>query len=246
MTYIKTFFGYEIDFNHAVRLFSIHHLYTILVAMFAIFGTLKYAQRLREHESEKKIKYTVATLLITLEVLYHIHTWSSPYASISLPLHICSFATIMNITLLLTDSKRVFKYAFFFGTLGGFMALFIPFSYGYTYFNFRYYHFMVMHFLIMAVPIYYYKTYNFRVTYKNLLSVFGTTVILGLSVYLINIPLQTNYWYVSVIPPEMISIFPSWPLYITTFVAILFSAMNILYYLSHKKFEHLEETKKII
>ena len=244
MTYLKTFFGHDIDYNHAVQIFGIHHFYTICVALFAIFGTLRFASTIKEKVNENKLKYSLAALLITLEVTYHLHNWS--YPRVSLPLHICSFATILNITLLLTDNKRIFNYAFFFGILGGFMALFIPFSYGYTYFNFRYYHFMLMHFLIMAVPLYYYKALHYRVTYKTLIDVYKIIIVVAIMIYLINIPLQTNYWFISTIPPEVQTIFPNWPIYITTFMALVFSTMNLLYYLSHKKFDHCEEIEKVV
>lgn len=244
MSVIKRFFGHDIDWDHAVKLFGIHHLYYIMVAFFAIFGTLHFAPKIAARVNEKKFKYTIALLLISLEIMYHVHNWT--YPRVSLPLHICSFATIMNITLLLTDSKRVFNYSFFFGVLGGIMALSIPFSYGYTYFNFRYYHFMIMHFLIIAVPLYYYKVHNYRVSYKILLRTYESILVLAIAIYLINSQLKTNYWFISSIPPEVENIFPGWPIYITTFLALVFSTMNLLYYFSHKKFEHCEESKRIV
>lgn len=244
MIYLRTFFGHDINYDQAVRFFTIHHLIYVLVAFLAIFGTLRVAERIKSYYRENKIKVYIAFLLVSLEILYHVHNWT--YPRFSLPLHICSFATIMNITLLLTNNKRIWNYAFFFGVLGGIMALSMPFSLGYTYLNFRYYHFMIMHFLIIAVPIYYYKAYNYRVTYKNLLDVYRTVLLLAVPIYLVNKVLDTNYWYFTKIPPEMKDIFHNWPVYMTTFVAFLFASMNMLYYLSHKRFEHIKETEKVI
>lgn len=243
MTFLRTFFGHDINASQAVQLFTWHHALYFFVAVLAFFITLRYSYIIKQHRHEKRFKLGVAALLIIFELAYHIHNWS--YPRFSIPLHICSFATIMNIVLLLTDSKRVFNYAFFFGVLGGFMALSIPFTLGYTYFNFRYYHFMIMHFTIMAVPLYYYRSYNFRVSYKMLLDVYRSTLVISIVVLLINRLLHTNYWFISEIPPEMTTFFINWPVYIFFFMGLVFTTMNILYFLTHKKYDFADPYEKV-
>ena len=133
---LNRFFGHDIDYSKAVTLFSIHHLIYVLSGITTVFLILKYAKKIKEMNIEPHLKKGVAIFLILLEIMYHIHNWT--YPRLSIPLHICSFATFMAIYLLLTDNERTFKYLFFFGTLGGAMALLIPLSLGYTYYNFRY------------------------------------------------------------------------------------------------------------
>ena len=229
----QRFFGHDIDFDKAATMFTIHHLIYVLCGVFTVFMVLKYAKRIKESKYEHHLKRYWVGLLLILEISYHIHNWT--YPRLSLPLHICSFATIMAIYLLLTDNKRVFNYVFFYGTLGGLMALTFPNSVGYTYFNFRYYHFIFLHCTIIAVPLYYYKAYDYRVTYKTLWKVYKSVILLAVIVHLINLSFQhygidSNYWFISYVPSNVENIFTNYPFYVVTFMAAVFTSMNILYF----------------
>jgi len=245
MTFEK-FFGHDIDFSKAVKMFTYHHLILTLFAIGSIFLTLKLANRIRNSSKEQRIKYIFIGVLLFLEVTYHIHNWT--YPRVSIPLHVCSFAVVMNIALLLTDNKKVWNYAFFFGTIGGIMALVIPNSYGYTYYNFRYYHFIIIHSVILSIPLYYYKAYNYRIDYKITLDVFRSSVIMGITVFVVNGLfhmiddffkldgfLYTNYWFIYEVPDNVSSFFTNWNVYIICFVALVFLTMNTLYFASNFK-----------
>ncbi|MBN2604274.1 MAG: TIGR02206 family membrane protein [Bacilli bacterium] len=232
MTFQK-FFGHDIDYSKAATMFTYHHIILICFALLSIFATLHFAAKIRLKSNEKRIKHFVAILLIFLEIAYHIHNWT--YPRISVPLHVCSFAVIMNIILLYTDSKKIFNYAFFFGVLGGFMALFIPNSLGYTYYNFRYYHFIILHSLLIIVPMYYYKAYHYRVSYRTMLKTFRFSVLSGIVVYIINGFLNTNYWFISYIPSNVSGFFTNWNIYIVTFIFTVFFTMNLLWFISNVK-----------
>lgn len=243
MTFEK-FFGHDIDFNKAATMFTIHHFLLSLIALGSIILTLKIADKIRNSSKEQRIKYIFIGILVFLELTYHIHNWT--YPRISVPLHVCSFAVFLNITLLLTDSKKVWNYAIFFGTVGGIMALIIPNTYGYTYFNFRYYHFIAIHSVILSIPLYYYKAYNYRIDYKTTMEVFKTSVILGIIIYVTNGLfhmfdnmfelagfLNTNYWFIYEIPENVAPTFHNWNVYIIFFVALVFLTMNTLYFVSN-------------
>jgi hypothetical integral membrane protein (TIGR02206 family) len=195
---------------------------------------------------EPYLKKGVAIFLILLEIMYHIHNWT--YPRLSIPLHICSFATFMAIYLLLTDNERTFKYLFFFGTLGGAMALLIPLSLGYTYYNFRYYHFIFLHCTIIAVPLYYYKAYDFRVTYRNVWGVYKAILLLAILIHLINLTfihfgIESNYWYITTIPANVEKFFSAWAIYIVTFMTAVFTTMNLLYFVTRDEYTLLLEEK---
>ena len=204
-----------------------------------MFLVLKYAKRIKATGKDYYLKRYWIVLIIVLEFMYHYHNWT--YPRFSLPLHICSFAAIMSIVLLLTDSKRVFNYVFFFGTLGGIMALAFPTSYGYTFYNFRYYHFMILHCSIIAVPMYYYKAYDYRVTYLKLWQVYKTVLILAIGVHLLNLTFASlgyegvNYWFITYVPKEVSGFFTNYPLYVFTFLSLVFLSMNILYFVTKDK-----------
>lgn len=233
---LETFFGHDIDFTKSANMFTIHHLIYVLSAVLTIVLTLRYAKAIKASKHEQKIKTIVFYTLIVFELFYHIHNWT--YPRLSIPLHICSFAVVMSLFMLQKDSKRLFEYLFFFGTLGGIMALFFPNSWGYTYLNIRYYHFLLLHNLLIAIALYYYKAYEYRITYQTLWKVYKTVLVLAIFIHLINLTFHhfgydANYWFITYIPYVAEDFFPSYPLYIFTFLSVVFLSMNILYISTH-------------
>lgn len=235
---LTTFFGHDLDISKSATMWTVHHAILIFFALIAIIGTLYIAIKIRAKENEKQIRYIFIGVLLILELAYHIHNWTAPLdlrleRGISVPLHVCSFALFLNIALLYTNSEKIFKYAFVFGTIGGFMAMFMPNSLGYTYYNFRYYHYIILHTIIMGVPIYYFKAYNYRIEYKEILNIFRNVILLGITIYIINELLGTNYWFINYIPENVASWFPSWRVYMLTFTGTVFFTMNVLYVVSN-------------
>jgi hypothetical integral membrane protein (TIGR02206 family) len=234
--FLKTFFGHDIDFEKAATMFTIHHAIYIGMAIVSIIFILRYANKIKQSPHEQTIKRVMVGVLIVFEIAYHIHNWT--YPRFSIPLHICSFAVIMSIYMLLTDSKRVFEYFFFFGTLGGIMALAFPNSWGYTYLNFRYYHFMLLHSFLIMIPLYYYKAYGYRLTYHSVIKVYKMVLVTAIFVHIMNLFFQnmgydSNYWFITYIPQVVDDFFTSYPLYIVTFLAAVFTSMNILFFATH-------------
>lgn len=238
--FFNTVFGHELDFSKAATMFSIHHAIYMFSAVITIVLIKKYAKVIRNHPHELRIRKIVVWTLVVLEISYHLHNWS--YPRFSLPLHICSFAVFMSIYVLNTNSKRVYNYLFFFGTLGGIMALTFPNSWGYTYLNFRYYHFLILHNILIAVSLYYYFGYGYRVTYRTLLNVFRSVLIIGIFVHLFNLTLlhfgyDVNYWFITYIPQAVDDFFTNYPIYILTFITLVFVSMNVLFFVTHQ--DHL-------
>jgi len=227
----KLFFSHEPDMANAATLLSIHHFILMGFGVLAILIPLKFSKKIRNHPKEKILKIILAIVLILLEIGYHIHNWYKPMTSV--PLHICSFAVFLNVTLLLTDSKRVFEYAFFFGILGGLLALYLPDTMGFPYYNFRYYHFLILHSLLIVVPLYYYKAYGYRVDYKITIKVFKAVVITGIVIYIINSFIGTNYWFVTKVPSNVQFVFKRWNVYIVCFSTLIFLSMIGLTFFSN-------------
>ncbi|GEM_PF-1149281 len=230
------FFGHDIDFSKAAEMWTIHHLIYVLSAVLTIVLILRYAPHIRAWKHERMLKRVIVGVLIVFELTYHLHNWS--YPRFSIPLHICSFAVFMSIHILLTDSKKTFEYLFFFGTLGGIMALLFPNSWGYTYMNFRYYHFLILHNMLIAISLYYYKAYGYRITYPILIRVFKSVLVMAIVVHLINLTFlrlgyDSNYWFVTYVPHVVEDVFTHYPIYIVTFISSVFLSMNILFAATH-------------
>ncbi len=235
----ENFFGYVIDFERSVRLFSWHHYMLIGFAILAIFLPLQFSKNIYNSEYERKIRNIAFIWLLILEIIYHVHNWYN--GVFSLPLHICSFAVIMNLALLKTNSQRIFEYVFFFGVLGGFMALMVPFSYGFPYYNIRYHHFILIHMTIIMIPLYYYRAYKFRVTRRATYKTFVMALLVAPVIYNLNLVLSTvsgdtvvNYWFITHIPEHVERIFGNHVLYLGVLVSLIYIAHMVLYKLSNR------------
>ena len=227
------FFDHDTNINLAATMFSIHHLIYASTAVITVFITLKFAKMIHNSVHEKAFRIGFIVVLLFFELSYHIHNWT--YPRFSVPLNICSFALFMSVYLLATNNKRIFKYVFFFGTLGGILALVLPTTLGYTYYNFRYYHFWFVHSLLIAVPLYYYSGYNYKVNYRDLLHVYSTVVLATIPIFLFNSLFNTNYWFINEIPDNVSTFFPNFYVYIFVWYFTVFFSMNLLYLFTKQK-----------
>lgn len=225
------FFGHDIDFDFAMQPFTWQHYLLIFLGVLCVVVTLNYAKNLKAYKYEKRIKIGFAIWLLLLELSYHIHYWV--YGLFSVPLHVCSFGVLLSIILLITDNKKVFEILFFVGIFGGLLALFIPNTLGYTYYNMRYYHFIFLHMSIAIVPIYYFKAYGFRIKISSIYKTFGYfMLILPLVVY-VNYVRDKNYMFIGDKPEIIADLLPKWPYYIIIFIVLALLMFHVLYLVSN-------------
>jgi len=232
------FFGHDIDFDLAMKPFTWQHYLLMILAILSVVGTLMLADKLKAYKHEKRIRIGFAIWLFALELSYHLHYWF--FGMFSVPLHICSFGVFLSIILLLTDNKKVFEILFFVGIFGGLLALFIPNTLGYTFYNMRYYHFIVLHMSITIVPIYYYKAYGFRIKLSSIYKTFGYFILVSPLVIYVNYIKDKNYMFIGDKPDIIAHLLPEWPYYIIVFAVLAFIMFHILFFISNlfNKFEH--------
>ena len=235
----EKFFGYVIDPDRAVQLFTWHHYMLIGFAILSIYLPIQFSQKIKNSRYEARFRNGVFIWLLFLEIIYHAHNWYN--GEISFPLHICSFAVIMCLGLLKTNSQRIFEYVFFFGVLGGFMALIVPFSYGFPYYNIRYHHFILIHMTIIMIPLYYFHAYNFRVNKRALYKTFLMVLLVAPIIYNINLLLSrlsdtsnVNYWFITYIPEHVSFIFSNQWIYLAVLLSLIYVAQVILYKVSNR------------
>jgi hypothetical integral membrane protein (TIGR02206 family) len=234
---LERFWNHELDPSLAMQPFTWQHGVLILLGIFSVILTLRYAEGIHNYKHEKRIKRGFAFWLLFLEIVYHLHYWT--YGMFSVPLHLCSFGVMFSIAILFTDSKKAFEILFFLGIFGGLIALFIPNSLGYTYYNMRYYHFILLHMSIAIVPIYYYKAYGYRVTKHSVYKTIVFVLLLTPLVTFVNVTQNKNYMFIGEKPAILANYLPDWPYYIIIFVVIGFFLLNGLYYLSNLNFQKL-------
>jgi len=230
------FFGQEINFDLAMKPFTWQHYLLISLGIASVVVTLLLANKLKKSRFEKRVKIGFAIFLIILELTYHIHYWA--FGMFSVPLHVCSFGVILSVILLLTNKYKAFEILFFVGILGGLLALFIPNTLGYPYYNIRYYHFILLHMSITIVPVYYYKAYGFRIKFSSIYKTAGLFLaILPLVVY-VNYTFDRNYMFIGEKPSIIANLLPEWPYYIIIFIALGFIIFHLLYLVSNFKYRN--------
>lgn len=235
------FFGHDIDFDLAMKPFTWQHYLLIFLGIMCVVITLKYAKKLKNSKYEALIKKVFIGWLILLELSYHIHYWA--YGMFSVPLHVCSFGMLFSVLLLATGKYRYFEILFYVGILGGLLALFFPNTLGYTYFNMRYYHFIFLHMAIAMIPIYYYKAYDFRISYRSIYKTMGLLFSVLPLVIFVNYMFDKNYMFIGEKPEIVASILPDWPFYIIIFVGLIPILFHGLYFISNFDFKRLQFQK---
>jgi len=228
---LERFFGHDIDFDLAMKPFTWQHFLLMFLGILSVVLTIKYAKKIKNSRFEKKIKIGFAIWLIVLELAYHIHYWAA--GMFSVPLHVCSFGVTFSIILLLTNKYKIFEILFFVGIFGGLLALFIPNTLGYTYYNMRYYHFIVLHMSIAIVPIYYFKAYGFRVKMSSIYRTFGFMFIFLPLVVYVNYQFDQNYMFIGEKPTIIAKYLPDWPYYIILFLFLGLALSHLLVFVSN-------------
>lgn len=234
----ERFWNHDLDPSMAMQPFTWQHGILILLGILSVVFTLRYAKKVHNYKYEKRIKRGFAFWLLFLEIVYHLHYWT--YGMFSVPLHLCSFGVMLSIIVLLTDSKKIFELLFFIGIFGGLIALFIPNSLGYTYYNMRYYHFILLHMSIAIVPIYYFQAYGYRVTKMSVLKTSGFIILLTPLVTYVNMTQNKNYMFIGEKPEILANYLPDWPYYILVFIVLGFVLFNLLYFISNVNYSALK------
>jgi len=232
---LKRFFGYDIDPELAIQVFTWQHYLFILLALVTVVITLLVADKVYNLKSKEKLRKTIIAILIMLETSYHVHNWLR--GQFSVPLHLCSFSMMLSILLVLTRDKRFFELLFFIGPLGGIVALIFPEMGGFTYYSFRYYHFIITHLFIISIPLYYYKAYGMRVDGMSAIKTYIFLSVLAPIVYTVNKTFDMNYIFINKKPKlELVANnIPEWPYYIILFLAGVFLFHLVIYKISNMK-----------
>ncbi|XMB86134.1 TIGR02206 family membrane protein [Mycoplasmatota bacterium WC44] len=232
---IRRFFGYDINQELTIQVFTWQHYTFIIVALLTAILTLRYANKVRNSKHEKTILNIVFFILIGLESSYHIHNWLR--YQFSVPLHLCSFSMILSMLLLKTKNIKYFELLFFIGPLGGFTALVFPEMGGFTYLNFRYYSFIISHLFIIAIPLYFYQSYGMRVNKQSLKKTYIFLISLLPVIYMVNRIFGMNYIFVNKKPKlELVANnIPEWPYYLILFIVFAFSFIFTVYKVSNMR-----------
>ena len=109
------------------ELFGIPHLVALTIVILVNLGLIAIGRRLPDRW-RIAIRYTLVTLLLVDEALWHGWNWSIGEWSIvkMLPLHLCSVLVFLSAVMLITKSYAIFEFAYLLGIAGAHQALLTP------------------------------------------------------------------------------------------------------------------------
>ena len=215
------------------QLFSISHLIPILILITICIVMFFYREKLRTPGVDNIIRYGLALLMISQEILLHVWRVNNDIWTLSesLPLELCSVSLLLATLLLLNKKYGLFEIVYFWG-LGGAINSFITPDVGiYGFPHFRFIQFFISHGLIILAILYMVFVHKYYPTHKSILKTFMATILYGRVLVIINSLLDGNYLFICRKPEAetILDIMGPWPLYVIIFVSFTFLVCYILY-----------------
>ncbi len=209
-----------------------HCIVLVLVGLLNVWLLLR-GRWIPEHW-RKKVRYTLAAMLLLNEMAWHTWNWATGQWSVQtmLPLHLCSIFVFVNAAALITKNYRLYEFAYFLGLIGAVQPLFTPDLGQYGYPHFRFFQTFISHGSIVTAAIYLTAVEGYRPTFQSLVRVlvWGNVYMVGVGG--INALLGSNYLYIARKPdtPSLIDLMPPWPWYILV-IELLAVVLVVLLYL---------------
>lgn len=220
------FYNPEIHF----KMWGTSHLVVIFLSINLILVLFLFKKRLFPYRHV--IRITVGSALILSRIsldFWYIQTgeWD---IGVSLPLELCSIASLMCGVMLLTKSERLFEVFYFIAIGGAIQAILTP-SLDYGFPQFRFFQFFIDHFLLILAPLIMIALYEYRVTIGSVLKAFITINLIAIAVFFINISIPANYMFLRHKPatPSLLDLLGDYPWYLLSLQGVTIAVFLILY-----------------
>lgn len=198
-------------------LFSTSHLIALGCFLTLIFLLIANRRRFTDLD-RKRIRYTMAIVLVINEIAWHVWNASVGQWNIQtmLPFHLCSVFVWIGAYMLVKKNVRIYEFAYLLGIPGALQAMLTPDLGIYDFPHFRYYQVFISHGLIIVSALYMTVVEGFRPTPRSLIR-----VLVGANVYMVlitalNFIIGSNYLFTAHKPPtaSLLDVLPAWPWYL--------------------------------
>lgn len=206
------------------------HLYTILFISLVLTSLFIFRKSFMPYRKFIRITAGWALIIGRLSLdLWYVLTkqWS---LTSSLPLELCSIATILCGIMLLTKSYRLFEVFYFIALGGASQAILTPDLY-FDFPQFRFLQFFIDHLLLLMAPLILLWLYHFKITLKSLVKSFIFLNIIAGGIFTINILLDANYMFLRQKPTSgsLLDFLGPYPYYIFSLEIVVLLIFAILY-----------------
>lgn len=148
----------------------------------------------------------------------------------SLPLELCSIASIACAFMLLTKNRFLFEAFYFIGIAGATQAILTPdLAFGFP--QYRYVQFFFDHLLLIAAPILMIWLYDYSITKWSLLKAFITINCIAACTFVLNLILDANYMFLMHKPnsASLLDMLGPYPMYLFALEIIALAIFFLLY-----------------
>ncbi len=214
------------------QLFGSAHL-TALAIVLAINLAIVFLWRNPSPRSRRIVRYTLASVLVVNETLWHLWNYTTGQWTIQtmLPLHLCSIMVWLSAYMLAFENYALYEFVYFMGIGAALQALLTPDAGRYGFPHFRFFQTIVSHGAIITAAVYMTVIEGFRPYGKSLLR-----LVIGLNIYMafvmvVNSLIGSNYLFIARKPDtaSLIDVLGPWPWYILSIEAIGVVICLILY-----------------
>ena len=217
-------------------MFGPSHWAAIIFFLILVFWLPWYAKNNLNSDKQNKIGFVLGIIVfinypiwVLLEILA-----GSFDVSLHLPLHLCRFANILILFVMIKKNYFVFEILYFWGLSGMFQGMITP-DIIEDFPHFHYFRYFAGHHLLVVAMIYAVVVYRMKPTIKSVKKAF-----IGLNIFLViafisNIIIGSNYFWIMGKPPagSLLDYMGPWPWYILTgeFVALAHFMLAYLLFL---------------
>ena len=206
------------------------HLITISLVFGLLFSFYLFRRSLIPYR--RVIRITVGSLLIMSRIsldIWYISTGMWDIKS-SLPLELCSIASLLCGIMLLTKSRHLFEVFYFIAIGGAIQAILTPDLY-FGFPQYRFIQFFADHSMLILAPLIMIWLYNYTITLTSVLKAFLTINAIAAVVFIINIFISSNYMFLMHKPSSasLLDLLGPYPYYLLSLEAITLAVFFILY-----------------
>jgi len=205
------------------------HLLTITILSCLLLSFYLLRHPLRRYRKPLRIAIAISLIIsrLSLDVWYYTTgTWD---IRTSLPLELCSIASLVCAFMLLTKNQFLFNICYFIGIAGAIQAIITPeLMLGFP--QYRFIQFFLDHFLLITGPLLMIWLYDYKVTMRSLWNAFLTLNGIAAIVFCFNTLFDANYMFLIHKPSSasLLDVLGPYPFYLLALEVIALSFFLVL------------------
>lgn len=219
--------------------FTAEHLLGVAFVVALIMIVFKNKEWFQRNDNTAR-KVIASVLFIQQFMLYAWYLTSGSFSlGESLPLYTCRIAILLSVVMILKPSQKIFDIVYFWGIIGGIVALITPDTSTFAFPHFMFVQYFVGHgFMILGI-VYMLVIKNFTITECSLKRVYKISLLYIIGIIPINFLVGGNYSYLRAKPKSatLLDAFPPFPGYVPIIILIMFS----LFFIAYMPFKVLEK-----